>query len=144
MHDRLLIRHFLQRFLDNDLISPDADRHETLTVACSALVSTGLFITVLLSMKYLFMPFQSPGRTAILALDDRLFYCACSMVVTVLVGVATWDALALDGRDAAILGPLPVRRSVLVRTKLAAVVIVALGFALALNLVPRHLLRPRS
>jgi hypothetical protein len=136
MRDRLLTRHFLQRFLDNDLISPNADRHETLAVACAALITGGLFVTVLLSLKYLFQPFQSPARTAIAALDDRFLFIACSMIVMALVAVTTWDALALDDRDTSILGPLPVPRRVIVRAKLAAVAMFAAGFAVALNLTP--------
>ncbi len=136
MRDRLLTRHFLQRFLDNDLISPNADRHETLSIVCAALISASLFATVLLSLKYLFQPFQSPGRTAIVALDDRFLYISWSMTIMGLVAVATWDALALDHRDAAILGPLPVPRGAIVRAKLAAVLLFSTTFTVALNLAP--------
>jgi hypothetical protein len=136
MRERLLTRHFLQRFLDNDLISPHADRHETLAVAGAALVTSGLFVSVLLSMKYLFRPFQSPGWTAVVALDDRLLLITWSMVVMALVAVATWDALALDSRDTEILGPLPIPRFVVIKAKVRAVVLFAAGFAFALNLAP--------
>ena len=50
---KLLTRHFLQRFLENDLISPDADRHEVLSTASAVLISSGLFVTILLGVKYL-------------------------------------------------------------------------------------------
>lgn len=136
MRDHVLTRHFLQRFLDNDLISPDADRHQILAVVCAALITSGLFVTVLLSLKYLFRPFQSPGWTAVVALDDRFLYIACSMIVMALVAVAEWDALVLDARDTSILGPLPIPRGVIVRAKLAALVLFATAFAVALNLVP--------
>jgi hypothetical protein len=33
VRSRLLIRHFLRRFLDNDLLSPEADRHQVLAVS---------------------------------------------------------------------------------------------------------------
>jgi hypothetical protein len=135
MRDHLLIRHFLRRFLDNDLISPDADRHETLATVCAVLISLPLFVTVLLSFKYL-GPFPSPGRTAVVALDDRFFYIAGSMIVMALVALAVWNALALDGRDTSILGPLPIPRGRIVRAKLAAVALFASGFVLALNVTP--------
>ena len=48
---RRLVEHFLRRFLDNDLISPDADRHEAIAVTLAALVSSGLFLTVLCSIS---------------------------------------------------------------------------------------------
>ena len=133
MRDRLLTQHFLQRFLENDLLSPDADRHGAIAMVCGGLLTLGLFLSVVISMKFLFMPFQSPGRTALLAVGDRLAFIAISMVVMALVAVMTWDALSLDPRDTAIFGPLPIERAVIVRAKLRAVGILAGGFALAIS-----------
>ena len=133
MRDRLLTQHFLQRFLENDLLSPDADRHGAIAMVCGGLLTLGLFLSVGISMKFLFMPFQSPGRTALLAVGDRLVFIAISMVVMALVAVMTWDALSLDPRDTAIFGPLPIERAVIVRAKLRAVGILAGGFALAIS-----------
>ena len=50
---RLLRDHFLRRFLDNDLISPNTDRHEMLVLLAASLAVPGLFITVvLIGSKY--------------------------------------------------------------------------------------------
>ena len=135
MHDSLLVRHFLRRFLDNDLLSPNADRHEVIAAACAALVAPGLAATVLLSFKYQFV-FHPPGVTSLLALDDKVLYFGCSMTIMALVAAATWDALSLDARDTAILGTLPISRWTIVRAKAAAVVLFASAFAIALNLLP--------
>lgn len=132
---KLLTRHFLQRFLENDLISPDADRHEVLSTASAVLISSGLFVTILLGVKYL-GPFRTPGRTAVDVLDDRFFYIACAMIVMALVALVEWDALGLDARDTSILGPLPINRGDIIRAKLAAVAIFGTGFGLALNFLP--------
>ena len=70
MPERLLRRHFVRRFLDNDLISPDADRHEMLAAISAGLIAGGLFVTLMMSLKYVLQVFQSPGRTAVPALDD--------------------------------------------------------------------------
>jgi hypothetical protein len=136
MRERLLTRHFLQRFLENDLVSPDSDRHDVLALVFSVLLASTLFITVALALKFMFMPLQSPGRTAILAVDDRMFFLTCSMIVMALVAVASWDALSLDPRDSSILGPLPVAHGVIVRAKLRAVALYAAGFALAVTAMP--------
>ena len=133
MLERLLTQHFLQRFLENDLLSPDADRHDAMAMVCGALISLGLFIAILSPMKFLFMPFQSPGRTAILANGDRLMFVALAMIVMSLVAVLTWDSLSLDPRDTAIFGPLPIERGVIVRAKLRAVGILAAVFAMAIG-----------
>ena len=63
MRERLLVRHFLRRFLDNDLISPNADRHVAIVTAVAALIAPALFVTVLLSFKYQYT-FNPPGVTS--------------------------------------------------------------------------------
>jgi hypothetical protein len=136
MRDSLLIRHFLMRFLDHDLISPQADRHEVLTIACGVLVSSSLFLSVLLAVKYQFNMFLPPGLTAIFALDDRFLLIAMSMLLMALVAVTEWDALSLDARDTAVLGVLPIPRRLIVRTKFTAVALFAAAFAIGWNLSP--------
>lgn len=138
MHDttRLLTRHFMRRFVENDLVSPNADRHQGLAAACAALVSPGLFIAVILASKYIIAPMALPGDTALAALVDRLLFVTLSMIVMALVAVAQWDALALDGRDTAILGPLPLPSGLLVRTKLYATMLFAGGAVILLNGLP--------
>ena len=136
MRERLLTRHFVQRFLENDLVSPDADRHGVLSLVFGGLLSCTMFITIVVALKFLFMPLQSPGRTAILAVDDRLLFIACTMIVMALVAVTSWDGLGLDPRDSSILGHLPIRHGVIVRAKLKAVALFASGFALAAIVMP--------
>jgi hypothetical protein len=135
MPERLLVRHFLRRFLENDLISPHADRHDMLATIAAGVLTSGLFVTVLLSLKYQFM-LQPPGHTSVFALDDRFLYISCSMILMALAAVSQWDALALDVRDTSILGPLPIDRRTIVRAKLAAVGLFGLGCAAAINLAP--------
>ena len=140
MRERLLTQHFLQRFLENDLLSPDADHHDAIAMVCGGLLTLGLFLSVFISLKFLFMPFPSPGRTAVLAVGDRLVFVTLAMIVLAFVAVATWDALSLDPRDTAILGPLPIERAVLARAKLRAIAIrrVSRGGRVALERVPSH------
>ena len=134
--ERLLTRHFLERFVENDLVSPEADRHGAMSFVAGALMAVGLFVSTLSAIKFLFMVFQSPGRTALAALDDRLLFISMSMLVPALVAVAAWEALSLDARDAAVLGVLPVRHAAIVRAKLRAVALLAGGCALAIAVVP--------
>jgi hypothetical protein len=136
MRERLLVRHFLRRLVENDLISPDADRHEVLAVACAALITAGLVGTVFISVKYQFSPLQLPGWTSLAALNDLSLFVGASMIVMALVAVSEWDALGLDARDASILGPLPLPRGLLLRAKLAAIALFSVAFAVALNAIP--------
>ena len=134
--DRELTRLFLRRFIENDLISPDADRAQVLSQACAAIVVGGLFVTTLLSLGHLNGPYPRPSHTALQVFRIELLYAAWSMTVMALVAVSVWDALSLDSRDAQILGPLPVRRGVILRAKVAALVVFSAAFAAALNLAP--------
>jgi hypothetical protein len=137
---RLLTRHFLRRFFENDLISPHVDLQENTAMACAAVVSTSLFASVLFGSKYL-MGASPPGVVAVESLGDNFEFLTMSMLAMALMAALQWDALSLDTRDAANLGPLPIARSVLVRAKLSAVIIFALGFAVALNLFPSTVLQ---
>jgi hypothetical protein len=134
--DRPLTRLFLQRFTENDLISPDADRVQVLAQACGALITGGLFVSLLLSLPYLSSPYPMPSRTAANMIRVQFLYAAWSITVMALVAVSVWDALALDSRDAEILGPLPVARGVILRAKVSALIMFSAVFAAALNVVP--------
>jgi hypothetical protein len=136
MRDRLLIRHFLWRFLEHDLISPNADRHVVLSVLGGALVALSLFLVILIAAPYQFFPLMPPGIVSLRSLDERFLFTSASMLVMALVAVAQWDALALDSRDTAALGVLPIPRAVIVRTKFMAVALLAIGVAVAWNLMP--------
>jgi hypothetical protein len=134
--DRHLTRLFLQRFIENDLISPDADRLRVVSQAGAILLTGGLFVSFFLSLAYLNSPYPLPSRTAANMIRVQFLYSAWSMTVMALVAVSVWDALALDHRDTEILGPLPLPRLVIIRAKIRALVIFAMGFAAALNVVP--------
>jgi hypothetical protein len=136
MRDRLLVRHFLWRFLDHDLISPNADRHVVLSVLAGALVAVSLFLTLLVAMPYQFFPDMPPGLVSLRSLDERFFFASASMLILALVAVAQWHALALDARDTAALGVLPIPRVAIVRAKFIAVALLAIGAAVAWNLAP--------
>ena len=133
---RILTRHFLRRFLENDLISPEADRSHLLAMVGAGLFSTTIFITMMMSSFKYVVGFYTPGQAAVASLDDKFFYIAVSMVVVALLAVAQWDALVVDARDAAILDPLPLRPVAIRRAKLAAVAIFGGAAALVVNLSP--------
>jgi hypothetical protein len=131
----ILKRLFLRQFLENDLISPDADRTQMLAVAGSMAISLTLFISVFRSANYV-MVVYTPSQAAMAALDDRFFYLAFAMIVSALVAASQWDALAIDTRDATILEPLPVPAGTIRRAKLAAVATLGAAVAVAISVFP--------
>jgi hypothetical protein len=132
----LVLRLFLRRLIDNDVISPNADRHESLAVLFALVVSFAVFVTFLMTWGYLAAFIQLPGPTALSALSDRFLFISASIAVSALATLMVWDALALEPRDAAILGPLPIPSRTIIRAKLAAALIFGTVFAVALNTVP--------
>ena len=133
---RLVTRLFLRRLIDNDVISPNADRHESLAVLCALVVSLAVFVTFFVSTDYLAAFIQLPGPTALSALSDRFLFISASIALSALAALMVWDALALEARDAAILGPLPIPANTITRAKLAAALVFGTVFAIALNAVP--------
>ncbi len=131
----LLTRLFLRQFLENDAISPEADRSQLLAVVGALAVSVTLFLSVSWSAKYV-MAVWMPGQVAAVSLDDKYLYLAFGMIVTALVAATQRDALSIDPRDAAILEPLPVPAGTIRRAKLAAVAMLGAAVAIAVNLFP--------
>jgi hypothetical protein len=131
----LLTKHFLKRFLENDLISPDADRSLFLSVVGAMVMSLMLFICVFMSFTYVGRHL-TPGQIAVMSLDDKFFYLAMAMMVTALVAASQWDALSIDPRDAAILEPLPVSVSIIQRAKVSAIAILGAAVAIGVNVIP--------
>lgn len=136
MRDRLLVRHFLDRFLEHDLISATADRRDVLMVVGGLLFTVSLFSATLIGAWYQFNNMEPPGLTSVRAIDDRFFFVSASMLVMALLAVSQWDALSLDARDTAVLGVLPIPRAVIVRAKFFAVALLAAGTAIGCNLAP--------
>lgn len=132
----LLTRVFVRRLIDNDLISPHADRHDSLAVLCAWIISVAIFVTFFVCVGYLAAFIQLPGPAALSALGDRFLFISASVSIGALGALAVWDALALEPRDAAILGPLPIPGRTIARAKLAAVAIFAGLLTVALNAAP--------
>jgi hypothetical protein len=100
------------------------------------LITGGLFVSFSLLIPYFHSPYPLPSRTAANMIRVQFLFSAWSMTVMAIVAVAVWDALSLDRRDTEILGPLPLPRDVIRRAKIAALLVLAAGFAAALNVVP--------
>jgi hypothetical protein len=133
---RLLTRLFVRRLLDNDLISPHADRHDSLGVVYAVVLSLAVFVTFFVATPYLSAYILLPGPTALSALPDRFLFIAASLAVSAVAALLVWDALGLEPRDAAILGPLPIAPWTITRAKLLAALVFGVVFSVAVNVVP--------
>ena len=101
----------------------------------ACIISFGIVVTMLIALKYV-GGLPTPGQVSLLSLDDKFLYSGWSMAVMALLTLVEWNALALDTRDASILGPLPIEAGVIFKAKAAALAMFAGGCILVLNVVP--------
>jgi len=132
----VLIRHFLRRFLDSELIPRYADARVTL-IQILALVSVpGLIIIVFLLRKYARLAPLAPAAAQIAALNEKCLFIYFSMVVIGFVAVLEWDSLFPDRRDHLILSPLPIQGMNLFLSKAASLCLFLTLFSIFVNLFP--------
>lgn len=143
---RRLTRHFAAGLVDNDLIADSEDLHASIagilaaflvTSACVALMFLGKYNSVVATVRgRLTAQFQTLPEKLGMALDDKTLLLGGAMILMALVTVVFWDALALDERDLAVMGPLPVRPATVLVAKAVAVTGAAAIVAVALNALP--------
>src|SRR6185369_4717117 len=88
---RLLVRHFLYQFVENDF-TPDSDRHQVLALAAAGVITVPLFVTVFMGWRYLMRPLQAPGWTEMTMLNDQMLFCGTSLLVSAVIAAVQWDA----------------------------------------------------
>ncbi len=137
----LLTRHFLRRYLDNDLVSPGGDSHVGVSHALAAFIVPSLLIFMLVMLKY--ADFRLTWEeVADRSFDDAAFYVSIAMILFGLAATLTWDAFYLDSRDQVVLGSLPVPARLLALAKLAALGALLGLFTFVANLIPVLLIPP--
>jgi hypothetical protein len=89
--------------------------------------------------KYARLALAPAGVIEQVVLSDRTFFVVYGMLAMALLAAMTWEALFPDRTDQEIMGALPVRPRTVAAARLAAALMMAGAFALALN-VPTALL----
>ena len=121
----LLVRHFLERFFNNELVTADGEAKTRLLQAVYAIALPGMVVAL-----YLFPPYHAPGgRPFWSQISDHYFYVMYSFVAVGAVSIFAWDLFFPDLLDIFVLSSLPIagRRLFLAR-------IVAAGLFLGLFL----------
>ncbi len=138
----LLVRHFLDRFFDSELVSRQAEARVTLAQVLAVLTVPGFVISALLINKYaeLAVLAGGSGSLAYLAtLNDKCRFLFFAMVVMGFVAVVEWDTLFPDRADFLILSPLPVSSRTLFIAKVQSLFLFLLLFSAFVNLFPAML-----
>ena len=100
----LLVRHFVERFFNNEMVSSDGDAKKRLLQVMYA-IALPLVVVAL----FLFPPYHAPlSRPFWSQVSDHYFYLLYSFVTMGLVSIFAWDLLFPDVLDLFVLSPLPI------------------------------------
>ena len=114
----LLVRHFLERFFNNEMVSADGEAKTRFLQVVYAIALPGMVVALFLTPLY-HAPLPRPFWSQV---SDHYFYVLYSFVAVGAVSIFAWDLLFPDLIDVFVLTPLPVvnRRLFLARTAAAA------------------------
>jgi uncharacterized membrane protein YwzB len=116
---RLLVRHFLERFFNNDMVSADGETKARLLQVAYAIALPGIVVSLFLFPVY-HAPLERPLWSQV---SDHYFYVLYSFVAVGAVSIFSWDLLFPDLLDLFVLSPLPVLGATLFRSRIVAAVL---------------------
>jgi hypothetical protein len=113
---RLLVRHFLERFFNNEMVAADGDAKKRLLQVMWAIALPSLVVAL-----FLFPSYHAPlPRSFWSQASDHYFYLSYSFVTMGVVSVFAWDLLFPDLLDLFVLSPLPIASMRLFLTRIVA------------------------
>ena len=130
---RVLVRHFLECFFRNELLSTDGEAKTRLVQAAFALGLPGFVIAL-----YLYTPYHMPHRVRPYwsQAGDHYFYVLYAFVAMGLVAIFEWDLFFPGLLDTYVLSPLPVRYGRMFRARVVAILIVIGAVLIDSNFLP--------
>jgi hypothetical protein len=132
-----LLRHFLLRFFDSDLVTAPGQTATALIGAFSIMLPWFPMIVGPLREKYTyFSRFPGPGPYRLAVRADELWLITLMMAAIGLLTAVKWQSLFPGLRDYRVLGPLPLRTRQIFAAKLLALLAVATAAVVTLNLFP--------
>lgn len=132
-----LCRHFFARFFDSDFVTTPGQWKVVAAGVIGLVASLAVLLTPSYYIKYrVLSEFDSPDRFNTAALADHLFFIALSMVFTGMLTAFQWSSLFPGLRDYLALAGLPIRARDIFIAKLAALVLFAGAFIVAINFLP--------
>ena len=128
---RLLLRLSFGRLMDTAVASRDVDATQFVIWSFALLASPPFFFAAKMMGKYSFL-WRKPDVLARIVPEDRLFFIVYMMLASGLLAAVLWEALFPDRQDQEIVAVLPVRPRTVAVARLAAAMIVASVFSLAI------------
>ncbi len=145
-----LVRHFLLRFFESDLVTTPGEWMKTVAGGAGVLISLCILMVPTFVHRYgclqqgapsLFCPAVADYRAQYLHLvrADTLWLIGLAMCVTALLTAIQWQSLFPTLRDCLALAAFPVSALEIFWSKLTAVTVAFAAFVLAMNWVPSML-----
>src|SRR5215472_6589826 len=131
-----LVRHFLARFFDNDMITIPGEWQKVAVGVFASLVSVGFALLDMYRDRYKHLHSVSFAEYQQGVRDDLISFLAVFMAVTALVTILQWQSLFPSLRDCLALAGLPVRAREIFLAKFGALMVVFGVFVAALTVVP--------
>src|SRR6185503_5886473 len=115
----VLCRTFFAQFFASELVTSDHQLRQAMIGTLAFLVMPGLLIPFQLNFAFEFAAIRFPALLDPLTRLMATIFITYSMVAIGVVAAFLWDALAFDRLDAMVIGPLPIRGSIVIAAKLA-------------------------
>jgi predicted permease len=133
-----LVRHFVLRFFDNEMITIPGEWQKVAVGLFAALVSVALAASGIYRDRYLGMhDALVPSAQYQQAIhDDLLSFIALSMAVTALLTILQWQSLFPSLRDCLALAGLPVNPREIFAAKFGAVMLIFAAFVISMTAMP--------
>jgi hypothetical protein len=122
-------------FLQSDLM-PSGMQAPALIWAAAFLVAPSLCLPAVYMVKYPFIRKYMPQMVELSLWGDRLLFLLLSAGAVGLISVVLWDTLFPARRDAFVLTQMPIPLSIQMVGRLSGLLMLFLGFTLALNVIP--------
>ncbi|MCP4147203.1 MAG: hypothetical protein GY757_05580 [bacterium] len=126
-----LLRHFILRLFNNDIIKFENQKRESLIVMLTILACIGGVVSVILLMPYVQ---YMPGFTTGTAWIEKTFFMTISMAFTGIISVINWDNIFLDDRDYCSLSSLPIKSGTMFIAKFVSLLVFVALISLAVNI----------
>ncbi len=129
-----LARHFLMRLADSELVAPGGEAHQTAVTGMALLGALNFVIAFILVNREVFAPPAFEKVRGITILGDASLIVALTMLFTALAAALAWDGFFPNKADAMTLGSLPLRSSLLLNSRILAILIYLSAVLLSTNL----------
>ncbi len=122
----VLVRHILDRFFNNDLMSADGDA-KTRLVQLAFIVGLPGFVNAIY-LYAVYQPLFGGTRPYWGRVGDHYFFVLYSLVATGVLTIFAWDFFFPDLLDVLVLATLPLKRGVMFRARVTTIAILLAAF----------------